>query len=120
MIMIESSVGNNNIFLLLVGELTLITLIISLSVFSFLVFRSRSNIKTFQSQMMLFIVLYLVGGIIENINIFPSFPELGSQIHVVATVFLTVLFWARFRNSKKYDNIFILTRKIFPSSLFWG
>jgi len=73
MIMIESSVGNYNIFLLLVGELTLITLIISLSVFSFLVFRSRSNIKTFQSQMMLFIVLYLVGGIIENINIFPIF-----------------------------------------------
>jgi heme A synthase len=103
MIMIESSVGNNNIFLQLVGELTLIILIIALSAFSFLVFRSRSNIKTFQSQMMLFIVLYLVGGIIENINIFPSFPELGSQIHVVATVFLTVLFWARFRNSKKYE-----------------
>jgi len=41
--------------------------------------------------------------IIENINIFPSFPELGSQIHVVATVFLTVLFWTRFRNSKKYE-----------------
>ena len=105
--MIESNIvnsNNNNTFQLLTSEFTLATLIISLSIFSFLVFRSRSSIKTLQSQMLLFIILYLVGEIIENINlnILSSLPELGSQIHVVATVFLTILFWTRYFYSEKY------------------
>lgn len=104
--MFESSiVSNNNIAQLLTGDYSLITLIISLSIFSFLVIRSRSSIKTFQSQMLLFIVLYLVGEIIENINFNKSLPlsDLGSQIHVAATVFLIVSFWSRYYYSERHD-----------------
>ena len=104
--MIESNVvNNNNTFQPLMTEFTLVTLIISLSIFSFLVFRSRSSIKTFQSQMLLFIVLYLVGEIIENTNLntLSSLSELGSQIHVIATVYLTILFWTRYFYSEKYS-----------------
>jgi SNF family Na+-dependent transporter len=104
--MIESNtLSNNNTYQLLISEFALISLIISLVIFSFLVLRSRSNIKTFQSQMLLFIILYLVGEIIENINlnIFSSLPELGSQIHVTAAVFLTALFWSRYYYSEKHD-----------------
>jgi hypothetical protein len=104
--MFETSiVSNNNIAQLATGDYSLITLIISLSIFSFLVIRSRSSIKTFQSQMLLFIVLYLVGEIIENINFNKSLPlsDLGSQIHVAATVFLIVSFWSRYYSSERHD-----------------
>lgn len=104
--MFETSiVSNNNIAQLSTGDYSLITLIISLSIFSFLVIRSRSSIKTFQSQMLLFIVLYLVGEIIENINFNKSLPlsDLGSQIHVAATVFLIVSFWSRYYYSERHD-----------------
>lgn len=104
--MFETSiVSNNNIAQLATGDYSLITLIISLSIFSFLVIRSRSSIKTFQSQMLLFIVLYLVGEIIENINFNKSLPlsDLGSQIHVAATVFLIVSFWSRYYYSERHD-----------------
>lgn len=104
--MIEGTIGiNSNTFIQLMNEFTLITLIISLSIFSFVVLRSRSNIKTFQTQILLFVVLYLIGEVIEdaNLNILSSFPELGSQIHIVATVFLVVLFWTRFYYSVKHD-----------------
>jgi hypothetical protein len=104
--MFETSiVSNNNIAQLATANYSLITLIISLSIFSFLVIRSRSTIKTFQSQMLLFIVLYLVGEIIENINFNKSLPlsDLGSQIHVAATVFLIVSFWSRYYSSERHD-----------------
>ena len=104
--MFETSIAsNNNISQLATGDYSLITLIVSLSIFSFLVIRSRSSIKTFQSQMLLFIVLYLVGEIIENINLDKSLPlpELGSQIHVAATVFLIVSFWSRYYYSERHD-----------------
>jgi hypothetical protein len=104
--MFETSIASNdNIAQLATGDYSLITLIISLSIFSFLVIRSRSTIKTFQSQMLLFIVLYLVGEIIENINFNKSLPlsDLGSQIHVAATVFLIVSFWSRYYYSERHD-----------------
>ena len=108
--MIESSIViNNNTSQLLTGEYSLICLIISLSIFSFLVIRYRNSIKTFQSQMLLFIVLYLVGEIIENLNLNNSLilPELGSQIHVAATVFLIVSFWSRYYYSERHDMLMI-------------
>ena len=104
--MFESSiVSSNNIAQLPTGDYSLISLIISLSIFSFLVIRSRSSIKTFQSQMLLFIALYLVGEIIENINFNKSLSltDLGSQIHVAATVFLIVSFWSRYYYSERHD-----------------
>ena len=108
--MIESSIViNNNTSQLLTGEYSLICLIISLSIFSFLVIRYRNSIKTFQSQMLLFILLYLVGEIIENFNLNNSsiLPELGSQIHVAATVFLIVSFWSRYYYSERHDMLMI-------------
>jgi hypothetical protein len=55
--------------------------------------------------MLLFIVLYLIGEIIENINFNKSLPlpELGSQIHIGATVFLIVSFWSRYYYSERHD-----------------
>jgi hypothetical protein len=59
--------------------------------------------------MLLFIVLYLVGELIENTNLNNSsiLPELGSQIHVVAAVFLIVSFWCRYYYSERHDMLMI-------------
>jgi hypothetical protein len=85
--------------------ITSILFLASLSIFLWLAIRSKS-IKSFQSQISIFISIYIVGELLEIVSssnsiipIFPKIPlpqEIGSQIHVGATILLTLILWMRF------------------------
>ena len=87
------------------GSLTLILLIIALGIFAWLTARTR-NIKSFQFQISLFIVIWIVGEIVDLlqeegiVSLFPS-QEIGQEIHVVAMGMFSAMMWTRFYLSKK-------------------
>jgi len=88
--------------------ITLPSLLVSLSIFLLIVFKSRS-IKTFQSQISIFVIIWIIGEIAntlqENRWLFVSqnLQDLGLQIHVVSMIFFSIMLWLRFsyfRNSQ--------------------
>lgn len=97
----ETSISDNSSdFLHSVGDFTSILSLIPLVIFVWLAIRSK-NIKSFQLQISVFIAVYIIGGIIENNNgriaMFSELPpEIGSQIHVIAAIFFTIMIWFRF------------------------
>ena len=97
----ETSISDNSSdFLHSVGDFTSILSLVPLVIFVWLAIRSK-NIKSFQLQISVFIAVYIIGGIIENNNgriaIFSVLPpEIGSQIHVIAAIFFTIMIWFRF------------------------
>lgn len=97
----ETSISNSSSdFLHSVGDFTSILSLVPLVIFVWLAIRSK-NIKSFQLQISVFIAVYIIGGIIENNNgriaIFSGLPpEIGSQIHVIAAIFFTIMIWFRF------------------------
>lgn len=80
------------------GLTTLVILFMSLAIFGWLAVRYR-NIRSFEFQISIFIMVYIVGEIIEDYNnkipFFSAFPYIGSQIHLVAAVFLSIILWIR-------------------------
>ena len=69
------------------GLTTLVILFMSLAIFGWLAVRCR-NIRSFEFQISIFIMVYIVGEIIEDYNkipFFSAFPYIGSQIHLVAS-----------------------------------
>lgn len=97
----ETSISDNSSdFLHSVGDFTSILSLVPLVIFVWLAIRSK-NIKSFQLQISVFIAVYIIGGIIENNNgriaMFSALPpEIGSQIHVIAAIFFTIMIWFRF------------------------
>jgi hypothetical protein len=90
--------GSNSSFLNSMSYVTLILSIIPLAIFIWLAVRSK-NIRAFQFQISIFIAIYILGEIIENIRIaaFSSLPQdIGSQIHVGSAIFFTIMVWFRF------------------------
>ncbi len=82
---------------------TPILFLTSLAIFVVLAAKTR-NIRTFQFQISVFIAIYTVGQIIENykIGVFAALPtDIGSQIHVVSTLLLTMILWVRFYSSER-------------------
>ena len=83
--------------------ITTILFSISLIFFGWLSIKSRS-IKTFQFQISLFIGIYVIGELseIKQISTLLGLPDgLGSQIHVSATILLTIVVWMRLYYSEK-------------------
>src|SRR5919198_6656548 len=89
-------------------NLTLPLLLVSLSIFLWIVIKSKS-IKTFQSQISIFIIIWIIGEIAntlqENRWLFMSqnLRNLGLQIHVISMIFFSIMIWLRFsyfRNSQ--------------------
>ena len=83
--------------------ITSILFLVSLTFFGWLSIKSKS-IKTFQSQISLFIGLYVIGELLEikQISTLLGIPDgIGSQIHVGATIFLTIVVWVRLYYSEK-------------------
>jgi hypothetical protein len=95
-----------------IGNITSLLILIPLIIFIWLAIKSK-NIKSFQFQLMVFILMYLVGQIIENngdsifFSVLPK--DFGSQIHVIAAAFFTIMILFRFyyanpRKKKMIDN----------------
>jgi hypothetical protein len=77
--------------------LTLVVLFTSLAIFGWLAVRYR-NIRSFEFQIFVFIMVYIVGEILELYKIpslSTSLPYIGSQIHIVSAVFLAIILWLR-------------------------
>jgi hypothetical protein len=76
---------------------TLIMLFASLAIFGWLTIRYR-RIKNFEFLIFVFIIIYIVGEILENYKIpslSTSLPYLGSQLHLIAAAFLAMIIWIR-------------------------
>jgi len=86
------------------GLTTLVILFMSLAIFGWLAVRYR-NIRSFEFQISIFIVVYIVGEIVEDYNnkipFFSAFPYIGSQIHLVAAAFLFIILWIRLYSVRK-------------------
>ena len=84
------------------GRVTLIILFMSLAIFGWLTVRNR-NIRSFEFQITVFIVVYIIGEIIEDYKIpsLSSMPYLGSQIHIVSAVLLAIILWLRLYSVRK-------------------
>ena len=79
------------------SNLTLIILFASLAIFGWLAIKYR-NIKNFEFQIFVFIVMYIIGEILEDYklpSLSASLPHLGSQLHLMAAAFLAIILWFR-------------------------
>ena len=87
------------------GSLTLILLVIALGIFAWLTARS-SNIKSFQFQISVFILIWIIAEIIDLlgeegvIELF-STSDIGMYVHVLAMAMFSAMIWIRFYLSEK-------------------
>ena len=96
--------------LLLMNSITIILLLGALGIFVWLAARSK-NIRSFQFQLSIFIIIWILGDMVgilhdNGIVVFSALQsEVGSGIHVVSMVFLSLMLWLRYyyseRSSKK-------------------
>jgi hypothetical protein len=101
---------NPGIFLLFMNNITIILLLIALGIFVWQVSRSKS-IRSFQFQIMIFLVVWILGEIVGNLEgdgiiVFPAIQgNIGLEIHVVSMVLFGLMLWLRFyyaeRSGKK-------------------
>jgi hypothetical protein len=95
-------VQSNINFMSYASGLTLVILFTSLAIFGWLAVRYR-NIRSFEFQISVFIVVYIVGEILEDYKIpsLSTMPYIGSQIHIVSAVFLAIILWLRLYSVRK-------------------
>src|SRR5690242_17870456 len=71
--------------------------LVSLAIFVALAMKSRT-IKSFSSQVSAFVGIYVIGEVLE-LNVIQNAAglpaELGSQVHVAATIIITLVMWSR-------------------------
>ena len=97
--------GSGGLLTIISSLITSVLFLASLSIFLWLTIKSKS-IRNFQAQISLFIAVYVIGELLEinsNNNLIPTTilpkllpPDIGSQIHVAATILLTLILWMRF------------------------
>ncbi|MFZ0893882.1 MAG: hypothetical protein WAZ77_05200 [Candidatus Nitrosopolaris sp.] len=96
---------NPGIFLLFMNNITIILLLIALGIFVWQVSRSKS-IRSFQFQIMIFLVVWILGEIVGNLEgngiiVFPAIQgNIGLEIHVVSMVLFGLMLWLRFYYSE--------------------
>lgn len=87
-------------------DLTFILLVICISVFAYLAFRSRS-VRSFQFQISVFVLIWIIGELanvlLENglISVPSTMSEIGYEIHVGSMVFFSVFLYARYFYSSR-------------------
>ena len=112
--MIENNIddnnnGDDNSFLLFINDITLVLLLISFTIFLWIAIRSKKNIRSFQFQTSVFLVIWILGEIVNvlkdngiGVIVFSSLPEnVGLQIHLISMVFFSVMLWLRYYYSRK-------------------
>lgn len=85
--------------------LTIIMLLATIAIFGFLTARYR-NIRRFEFQLSIFILLYIIGEIFEVYK-FPilstSLPYIGPQFHITAALFLAIMLWLRLYSGRRNE-----------------
>jgi len=87
----------------LLDNITVIALLASIVIFSMLSLQSK-NVRSFQFQISVFAVLWIVGelvSILHDHGVFSKLDWLGMAIHVSSMVFLFSMLFLRFYYSKK-------------------
>jgi len=85
---------------------TIVLLLATLSIFVWLAARSK-NIRSFQFQISIFIIIWVLGGIVYilqdsgTIVVSPLQGDIGLEINVVAVAFLGIMIWLRFYYSQR-------------------
>jgi hypothetical protein len=85
------------------GILTTTLFLFSFAIFVILAIKSKT-IKSFQSQISIFVGVYVVGEVLELNgiqNVTRMSADLGSQIHVAATLIIAAVLWSRLFYSAK-------------------
>jgi hypothetical protein len=85
------------------GILTTTLFLFSFAIFIIVTIKSK-NIKSFQSQISVFVAVYVIGEVLElngiqNVTWLPA--DLGSQMHVAATIIIATVLWSRLFYSTK-------------------
>jgi hypothetical protein len=84
---------------------TIIMLLMTLAIFGLITTRYR-NIRRFEFQIFIFILLYIIGEIFEVYK-FPilsiSLPYIGPQLHITAALFLAIMLWLRLYSSRRNE-----------------
>jgi|SRR5918911_2553227 hypothetical protein len=106
--MIENNNYSNSYsnFFMTTDGVTLILLLIALGIFLWLALKSK-NVKNFQFQISIFIVIWLLGDLIDvlrnnHIFTFSAVQDIGLRIHLISMIFFTTMLLFRFYHSKKY------------------
>lgn len=92
--------------LIFMNSITTMLLLIALGMFVWLAVRSK-NIKTFQFQISIFIIIWISGeisGILQDSGIIVLSPvqgDIGLEIHVVSMVFFSMMLWLRYYYSER-------------------
>jgi|GEM_PF-369688 len=92
--------------LLLMNSITIILLLGALGIFVWLAARSK-NIRSFQFQLSIFIIIWILGDMVSilhdsGIVVFSALQrDVGSGIHVVSMVFLSLILWLRYYYSER-------------------
>ena len=78
-------------------------LLVTLAIFGLITARYR-NMRRFEFQLSIFILLYIIGEIFEVYkfpDISTSLPYIGQQFHITAAIFLAVMLWLRLYSIRK-------------------
>ena len=92
---------------------TIFLLVISLGLFGWSALSSR-NIRKFQFQMSIFVLIWIAGEIVKVLHeegIFTIFgrSEVGMILHTIAMLFFSLMLWIRFYYAKKSGKMMIET-----------
>ncbi|MDQ3872729.1 MAG: hypothetical protein M3258_03850 [Thermoproteota archaeon] len=88
------------------GSLTLVLLVIALGIFVWLTVSFRKNVKTFQFQISVFILIWIIGEILDLlgeegvVKIF-STNDISIYVHTLAMAMFSAMLWIRFYISEK-------------------
>ena len=88
------------------GNLTLVLLVIALGIFIWLTASLRKNIRTFQFQISVFILIWIIGEILDLlgeegvVEIF-STSDISIYVHTLAMAMFSAMLWMRFYLSQK-------------------
>lgn len=97
--------------LVVLEKSTIFLLVISLALFTWSALSSK-NIRKFQFQMSVFIIIWIIGEMIRFFQHEDSFTvfnlnNLGSSMHTISMIFFSVMLWVRFYYSKKSGKMMI-------------
>ena len=88
---------------LVTHEVILGLLFVALGIFAVVAARAR-NIRSFQFQIAVFIMVWIVGEVVDvlqDLQVFSLFDEgLGMQIHLASMIFFSIMIWLRYYYSK--------------------
>jgi hypothetical protein len=91
---------------------TIILLLVALGIFVWLAIRSK-NIRTFQFQMSVFLVVWILGEIgdslqVNGIVIFPVLQgNVGLEIHALSMILFSIMLWLRFYYSERSGKMIV-------------